>query len=100
MNNLDPVVELVAMMGQAQAALTKGDMDAANVAMDAAAGLCRGLQAAGVSVPEAEMEGLRELTARCGLELARLGNELNAESFRDDNHRRGITIYNNVSPLR
>jgi ketopantoate reductase len=108
MDNLDPiadlvidlVADLVAAMEQAQAALTKGDTEAANVVMTAAAEICQGLQASGIIVPAAEMERLRELTARCGVELTRLGHKLNAESFRDDNHLRGIATYNNVDLLR
>jgi hypothetical protein len=88
-----PAEELVSELGRAEAALACDDTETANVAMAAAADLCRRLQAAGVVVPPAELAVLRALAERCGLALTRLGQDLNAESFRDDNHRRGVDTY-------
>lgn len=89
-----PSMELATMLGRADAALARGDREAASVDMAAAADLCRRLQMAGLGIPATELQGLRDLADRCGVALGRLGQELNAESFRDDNHRRGISTYN------
>jgi hypothetical protein len=95
MNNVPaPSVELATMLGRADAALARGDMEAADVDMAAAADLCRRLQTAGLGISGTELQGLRDLADRCGVALGRLGEALNAESFRDDNHRRGISTYN------
>lgn len=93
MSTTSPAVELVSSLGRAEAALARGDSEAADVEMKAAADLCRRLQAAGVSVPARELGVLRELADRLGVALAQLARELNAESLRDENHRRGIVTY-------
>jgi hypothetical protein len=92
-----PAAELVALLGQADAALTRGDHDGAAEVMASAADLCRRLQAAGVGVPASELAALRALGDRCGLALERMARELNAASFRGENHRRGITTYDRAS---
>jgi hypothetical protein len=86
-------MDLATLLGRADVALAHGDTTAADVAMAEAADLCRRLQAAGLGVPADELGILRDLAERCGLALTRLGQELNAESFRDDNHRRGMVMY-------
>ncbi len=85
--------ELLKTLAQADAALAVDDTAAAGVAMALAADLCRRVQAAGLGVPPHELGMLRALADRCGPALARLGQDLNAESFRDDNHRRGLRTY-------
>jgi hypothetical protein len=92
-----PAAELVALLAQADAALARDDHDGAAEAMTAAADLCRRLQAAGVGVPASELVALRELGDRCGLALERMARELNAASFRGENHRRGIITYDRAS---
>src|SRR5262245_10033636 len=93
MSSTSPAAELVSILGRAEAALARGDSEAANVDMKAGADLCRRLQAAGITVPARELGVLRELADRCGVALARIAKELNAESLRDENHRRGIVTY-------
>jgi len=88
-----PSVELAERLRRAQEALAKNDLGAADGHMAAAADLCRRMQEAGLGVPAEEIDGLREMARRCGDALARAGESLNAESLRDDNHRRGITAY-------
>jgi hypothetical protein len=85
--------ELVSELSRADAALAGNDTESANVAMAAAADICLRMQAAGVTVPLAELTILRATAERCGLALDRLRQELNAESFQNDNHRRGVDAY-------
>ena len=89
--------DLMTTLGQADAALARGDTEAANEAMAAAADLCSRLQAAGLGVPAGELATLQEIADRCGVALLRLGQDLNAESFRGDNLRRGMRTYNGDS---
>lgn len=88
-----PSIELAERLRQAEEALAKNDLSAADAHMAAAAALCRRMQEAGLGVPAEEIEGLRDAASRCGEALARAGQSLNAESLRDDNHRRGISAY-------
>ena len=91
--NQAPSVELGERLRRAEAALASNDLEAADAQMAAAADLCRRLQAAGLGVPAAELGALRDLADRCGASLTRIGDALNAESMRDENHRRGINSY-------
>ncbi len=93
MNAPAPSTELVEALTQAEAALAAGDTETANVAMESAADLCRRLQTAGLGVPPPELGVLRDLAERVGLALQRLGLELQADSLRGDNHRRGMASY-------
>lgn len=93
MNAPAPSSELVDTLARAEAALASGDMDAASGAMESAADLCRRLQTAGLGVPASELNVLRDLADRCGLALIRLGRDLQSDSLRGDNHRRGIASY-------
>jgi hypothetical protein len=86
-------VELLTTLTRVETALAAGDSEGAAVDMNSAADLCRRLQAAGMGVPPAELGALRDLWERCGMALTQLGENLNAESFRDDNHRRGVGVY-------
>lgn len=88
-----PAHELVAALTRAAAALNAGDADAAGADMASAADLCRRLQAAGVHIPPSELTTVRDLYERCGLALGRMGEELNAASFRDEAQRRGMAAY-------
>lgn len=88
-----PSSELIDTLAHAEAALARGSMDDANQAMESAADLCRRLQAAGLGLPAFELEVLRDLAERCGVALTRLGQELQSDSLRGDNHRRGIASY-------
>jgi hypothetical protein len=85
--------DLVSELGRAEAALGRDDAETANVAMSAAADVCLRLQAAHIDVPAPELAVLRTLAERCALALDRLRLRLNAESLRDDNHRRGVETY-------
>lgn len=91
--SLAPSQELAEGLRRVEAALAANDLETADTHMTAAADLCRRLQAAGLGVPEEELGALRALAERCGVSLARVGGDLNAESLRDGNHRRGITSY-------
>ena len=93
MNAPAPAAELFDSMTRAAAALASGDTEAANVAMESAADLCRRLQAAGLGVPAIDLGQLRDLAERCGVALARLGRELQSDSLRGESHRRGISSY-------
>ena len=86
-------LELARTLESANAALARGDTEAANIAMADAADLCRRMQAAGLGVLATDQGVLRDLADRCGVALTRLAHELNAESFRDDNQRRGLRTY-------
>jgi uncharacterized membrane protein YccC len=88
-----PSTELAEQLGRAEAALGRDDLETADALMAGAADLCRRLQTSGLGVPPAELAQLRELAERCGASLTRLSRALNAESLRDDNHRRGISTY-------
>jgi len=88
-----PAQELVAALTRASAALEAGDFEAADGDMTAAADLCRRLQSAGVTVPASELTRLRELYEKCGVALARVGQELNAASFEGEHQRRGLETY-------
>ena len=88
-----PWVELGERLRRAQESLAQNDLGAADAHMAAAADLCRRMQDAGLGVPAEELEALRDVARRCGEALARAGHSLNAESLRDDNHRRGINAY-------
>lgn len=91
--NAAPADELMAALSRCATALDGDDLDAASTEMDAAADLCRRLQAAGMSLPGPELTRLRELYERCGVALAETGQKLNAASFRDGQHRRGMEAY-------
>ena len=91
--NAAPSIELAERLGRAEAALAQDDLDAADLHMASAADLCRRLQAAGLGIPTQELDALRDLAERCGVSLVRVGERLNAESQRDENHRRGIVSY-------
>lgn len=88
-----PSVELADRLRRAEEALGKNDLAAADAQMAAAAELCRRLQEAGLGVPAEEVAALKAVAERCGQALARVGKALNAESQRDENHRRGISSY-------
>jgi hypothetical protein len=85
--------DLVGFLEQAESALARGEHDTADTAMSAAAEICRRMQSAGVPIPNEEIGALQALVARCGTLLERMAAELNAESLRDDNHRRGLLTY-------
>jgi exosome complex RNA-binding protein Csl4 len=85
--------ELVDLLERAAAALAAGDSDAADREMDQAAAVCSALQARGVTIPAAELGAVQAVAERCGMALMRLRNDLNAESLRDDNHRRAVLTY-------
>jgi hypothetical protein len=89
----EPASELSTLLASAQQALTANDCEAANKNMDAAAALCAELQQRGVMLSPAELSSLRELAQRCGTALFRARDALNAESQRDDNHRRALLTY-------
>lgn len=89
----DSTDELKAALTRSVAALEAGDLDAASTDMEAAAELCGRLQTAGVRVPGPELAQLRELYQRCGVFLVQSGEKLNADSFRDEQHRRGMEAY-------
>ena len=93
MNAPAPAHELLDALTRAAAALDAGNSDAAAADMESAADLCRRLQAAGLPVPAPELDRLRELYDRCGVALVRMGEQLNAASFRDENQRRGLEAY-------
>jgi hypothetical protein len=90
---MTPQRELMDALQRTEAALAAGDGEAANLAMAGGVDLCRRLHEAGVPIPAEEADGIRALAERCGVALAAFGKRLNAESFRDDNHRRGIQSY-------
>lgn len=85
--------ELKVALGRAVAALEAGDLDTASGDMEAAAELCGRLQTAGVRIPGPELAQLRELYERCGVFLVQTGEKLNADSFREEQHRRGVEAY-------
>lgn len=84
---------LIDILGHAETALASGDMESADAAMQAGADLCRRLQAAGIAVPASELAAVRDMAERCGMELARLTTELNADSAKGENFRRGMASY-------
>lgn len=88
-----PTAELADRLRKADEALARNDLDVADAQMRAAAELCRRLQQAGLGVPEADLGTLRALAERCGAALDRIGRSLEADSLRDENHRRGIATY-------
>jgi hypothetical protein len=90
---MTPERALLDSLCRAETALAAGDAEAANAAMAEGADLCRRLHAAGIHLPAAEAEHLRATAERCGAALVAFGKRLNDESFRDDNHRRGILSY-------
>jgi uncharacterized membrane protein YccC len=91
--NPAPSAELADRLGRAQAALEQDDLETADAHLASAADLCRRLQAAGLGIPPEELATLRDLAERCGTSLVSVGERLNAESQRDENHRRGIESY-------
>jgi len=91
--NPAPSAELADRLERAQAAMEQDDLETADAHLAAAADLCRRLQAAGLGIPPEELGALRELAERCGTSLVSVGDRLNAESQRDENHRRGIESY-------
>jgi hypothetical protein len=84
---------LLELLVRAEVALSSGDTEAAAEVMQEGAALCARWQAAGIAVPPGEVEALRDIVARCGDELARLTEELNADSAKGENFRRGMTSY-------
>ena len=97
MNAPSPSAELLDLLAQADAAFARDDRESSLASIHEAADLCRRLQAAGVTVPAAELTALRELGARCGLAIERMARALYAASFREDNHRRGIATYDRAA---
>lgn len=91
--NPAPSTELADRLARAEAALQQDDLETADGHLAAAADLCRRLQAAGLGIPLQELGELRTLAERLGISLASVGERLNAESQRDENHRRGIVSY-------
>jgi len=93
MTDQDPSTELMALLGRAAEAMNSGDCDAAEREMAVAAALCERLQNAGVTLPAGQLAAVQEVAEQCGLALKRVGKELNAESQRDENHRRAFLTY-------
>jgi|SRR5450432_993663 len=93
MSQLPSPTELLTVLEQTEAALSSGDTEAADRTMSAAAELCRRMQAAGTSIPAADLQLMQGLAEQCGRSLMRLERALNAESQRDEKHRRGLMTY-------
>jgi hypothetical protein len=93
MNAPAPAYELVDALTRATAALDAGDSEAASADLEAAADLCHRLQTAGIRLPAPELARLRELYERFGVALVRIGEEVNAAGFRDEQQRRGLEAY-------
>jgi hypothetical protein len=98
MSQSPPFAALRATLERADSDLAGGDAESASLAMAAAADICRDLHARGVQVNPQDIGPLREIAARCGTSLARLASALNAESLRDDNHRRALLTYRTFRP--
>ena len=93
MTDLDPAITLQTLLAKVEQALATGDCEEADKHMDAAAALCADLQQRGVTLPASALPAVRELAQRCGAALLRARDALNAESQRDDNHRRALLTY-------
>lgn len=93
MTDSDPATVLQTLLASVEQALAAGDCEAADKQMDAAAALCADLQQRGLTLPPATLPAARELAERCGAALLRARDALNAESQRDDNHRRALLTY-------
>jgi hypothetical protein len=93
MSGSTPHAALAEALARAETALAAGDVAAAAREMAEAADLCRRLQAAGLPVPAEHAESLGALSARCGEHLDRLASELQVDSRRNEQHRRGIVSY-------
>ena len=100
MTDSDPATALQTMLTAVEQALALGDCEAADQQMGAAAALCADLQGRGITLPSASLPDMRELAERCGAALLRARDALNAESQRDDNHRRALLTYANVGKVR
>jgi hypothetical protein len=93
MTDSDPTTALQTLLASAEQALTAGDCEEADKQMDAAAALCAELQQRGLTLSAGALPAVRELADRCGAALLRARDALNAESQRDDNHRRAMLTY-------
>lgn len=93
MNPVDACRALTEILACAEAALGTGDTEAAAVAMQSGAELCARLEAAGLPVPPSEISALRDRFDRCGVELERLTRELQSDSAKGENLRRGVASY-------
>jgi len=89
-------IELAETLKRTEAALESGDLAAANEGMMLAVDLCRRLHQAGVPLSPPCADEVKDLVERCGQALVRVGDRVNQESFRDENHRRGILSYEGV----
>ena len=93
MTEIDHAIALQTLLASVEQALATGDCEAADKQMDAAAALCADLQQRGLALPASALPAVRELAERCGAALLRARDALNAESQRDDNHRRALLTY-------
>lgn len=84
---------LQTVLERAESDLARGDAESANIAMAAAANICRSLQGGGLQLSPQDAAALQNLTERCGTSLGRLVRALNAASLRDDNRRRALLTY-------
>ncbi len=93
MSHSPPWTALQTVLERAESDLARGDAESANIAMAEAADICRALQGGGLQISPQNAAALQNLTESCGISLARLVRALNAESLRDDNHRRALLTY-------
>lgn len=93
MNPADACQALTEILACAEVALGTGDTEAAAVAMQSGAELCALLESAGLTVAPSEMMALQDRFDRCGVELERLTRELQSDSARGENLRRGVASY-------
>lgn len=89
----EAAADLLVALNEAEGALARDDSQAAEAAMAAGAAICRQMQADGQTIPAADLVALQKLATSCGVSLTRIGTALNAESLRDDNHRRALVTY-------
>ncbi|MEO5768199.1 MAG: hypothetical protein ABIS92_07590 [Polyangia bacterium] len=93
MNPTSAYQALTEILTCAEVALGKGDTEAAAVAMQSGAELCARLESADLIVTPSEMAALKDRFDRCGVELERLTRELQSDSARGENLRRGVASY-------
>lgn len=98
MSQSPPWTALRAILERIEADLARGDTESADAAMAAAVDVCDDMRGSGIQIPPDATEALQELAARCGKSLAGLARALDAESLRDDNHRRALLTYQASRP--
>ena len=98
MSDTTPSHALRECLRRADAAMKADDIETANAAMADGAAICLQLQETGLPLPSDDAESLRQLANACVNALVALSNRLNARSFRDDQHRRGILSYQHLPP--